>query len=269
MYKFLKIMLLIAVSITSLTFGSTHIVFGQESQSCIDKSQLNKGIITVNYRVQKGVTTKVQITYGDVKNTYDLKSKSSFPLQLGNGIYKVFILELVKENKYRVVENEEITLQLEDENTVFLQNIQIVNWNKNMKAIQKAKELTADSKTELDKVNEIYSYILKNVKYDNEKAKKVKTDYIPSIVDVFKDNKGICYDYSALLAAMLRSINIPTKLVMGYNEDITGYHAWNQVYLADTNEWITVDVTYDAGLGKMPSDKMIKDAKEYSIEMQY
>ena len=50
---------------------------------------------------------------------------------------------------------------------------------------------------------------------------------------------------------MLRSVGVPTKLVMGRKNDIKEYHAWNQVYLADNNEWINIDTTYDAGLKKM------------------
>ncbi len=43
---------------------------------------------------------------------------------------------------------------------------------------------------------------------------------------------------------MLRSIDIPTKLVMGYKNDIEKYHAWNEVYL--DGKWINLDTTYDS-----------------------
>ena len=68
--------------------------------------------------------------------------------------------------------------------------------------------------------------------------------YIPNIDSVLSEQKGICYDYAAVLASLLREAGLPAKLVMGYREDMDAYHAWNQV-LAD-GRWITVDATYGA-----------------------
>ena len=79
---------------------------------------------------------------------------------------------------------------------------------------------------------------------------------------------GICYDYAVLFAAMLRSVDIPTKLSMGYKSDINYYHAWNQVYL--NGKWVNIDTTYDAAYAQEDlSTSMIKDAKEYRIEKTY
>ncbi|UUZ86988.1 transglutaminase-like domain-containing protein [Paenibacillus sp. P26] len=61
----------------------------------------------------------------------------------------------------------------------------------------------------------------------------------------FETNQGICYDASALFAAMLRSSGVPVKLVQGYAPGIRQYHAWNEVYL-EGKGWITMDVTTDA-----------------------
>lgn len=89
-----------------------------------------------------------------------------------------------------------------------------------MAIIKTAKKLTKNAKTDLEKAKIIYNYIIKNVQYDLKKANSVEDGYIPSIEATIKDAKGICYDYASLYAAMLRSINVPTKLVMGYKVDI-------------------------------------------------
>ncbi len=70
---------------------------------------------------------------------------------------------------------------------------------------------------------------------------------------------------------MLRSVGVPTKLVMGYSKsDTSTYHAWNQVYLADEEKWITIDTTYDASSSsKNLSANMLKDAKKYLASKVY
>ncbi|SDY73475.1 Transglutaminase-like superfamily protein [Proteiniborus ethanoligenes] len=259
---------LVIFSLIATIILSSTVAFA--STSNIDKSQLESGLISINYTPKKDVATKVMISKGDVKYTYDIKAYNSFPLQLGDGKYTVSILENVDGNKYRQVEKEEINLKLSNANTVFLQSSQIVNWNENMDAIKKANELTKGAKNDNEKVIAIYNYIVNNISYDNEKAVSVQAGYIPSIDSTLNEQKGICYDYSALFAAMLRSVDVPTKLVMGRKNDIEAYHAWNQVYLKDTNEWIIIDTTYDASMKKGKSaTSMIKSEKEYTVEKQY
>jgi hypothetical protein len=74
-------------------------------------------------------------------------------------------------------------------------------------------------------------------------------------------NDGICYDFASLFAGMLRSIGIPAKLVKGYADNIDGYHAWNEVYIKETDEWITIDTSFDAQMKKAGKTfKMIKDS---------
>ncbi|MBU5437845.1 transglutaminase-like domain-containing protein [Tissierella sp. MSJ-40] len=265
----LKLRIMTFLLVLFLLLPST-VVFGQASSSSIDKTNLSNGLISTNYKLKKDVETKIMISKGDITYTYDLKSNNSFPLQLGDGEYTVSILENVAGNKYRLVEKEDITLKSIDGNKVFLQSIQIVNWNQHMDSVKRAKELTKNAKDDKEKVTKIYNYIINNIKYDSHKAENVKTDYIPSIDETLKTSQGICYDYAALFAAMLRSVDVPTKLVMGRKNDVKAYHAWNQVYLKDTNEWVTIDTTYDAAIAKNNrSNLMIKDEKEYMIEKQY
>ena len=45
---------------------------------------------------------------------------------------------------------------------------------------------------------------------------------------------------------MLRSQDIPAKLVKGYASWTDVYHAWNEVYIASEGRWVIVDTTYDS-----------------------
>lgn len=246
------------------------VVFGQVTPISIDKSQLGNGLIGINYKSSKNIATKVTITKGNIKYTYDLKSNNQFPLQLGDGEYVIAILENISGNKYRVIEKEKVNLKLADKNKVFLQSIQIINWNEDMNAVNKARELTVNAKNDGEKVTAIYNYIISNYKYDYNKVNKINDDYIPSIEETMEASKGICYDYSALFAGMLRSVGVPAKLIMGYKKDVKTYHAWNQIYLKDINKWITIDTTYDSiKNSNQEAVSMIKNEKDYSIERQY
>lgn len=235
--------------------------------SVFDNSQIDKGILFVDYSKTEDNDFKLMISKDGVSYTYTLYNKDAFPLQMGNGSYKINILEKVSGKKYRIIEAEDINLNLDNDIDVFLQSTQIVNWNNNMKAIRKAEELTKNKKTDLDKVKAVYNYIIDNVSYDKIKAKNIKPGYIPSINEIYQDKTGICYDYAALLAAMLRGINVPTKLVMGHKSDIKSYHAWNQVYISESKKWITIDTTYNAG-ARTDNDMCMK-SKDYTVEKIY
>lgn len=258
------------IAVLSLILLPATIIYGQTTTANIDKSQLNNGIVNISYKSENNKTTKVVITKGSDKYTYDLKSNGQFPLQFGDGEYTVSILENAIDNKYKVIKNEKVNLKATNANAVFLQSTEIINWNENMNAIKIAKQLTKDSKTDKEKVTAIYDYITKNIKYDYKKASSVAVGYIPSIDATLKTLQGICYDYSVLLASMLRSVGIPTKMIMGYENSVEGYHAWNEVYLKETNEWVTIDTTYDAiKVQNNIATPMIKNSSEYRLEKQY
>lgn len=203
------------------------------------------------------------------KYYYDLKKEEDFfPLQLGQGDYTVAVLENTSGNKYKVLVKKSFKANIEDENAVYIKSAQPIVWNENMKAIKFAKTVSKDNNTSLKIVQALYDYVVNNIKYDSEKIKNINTDYIPNIDNIFAEGKGMCYDYSALFGAMLRSCGIPAKLVKGYKDDIKDYHAWNEVYI--DGDWVVVDTTYDAWMLKNgTSHSMIKDANIYEKLKEY
>lgn len=81
-----------------------------------------------------------------------------------------------------------------------------------------------------------------NIQYDFDKAASVQSGYLPDIDETLNTKKGICFDYAALMTAMLRVQRIPTKLVVGYAGEL--YHAWISVYL-DGVGWIDNIIYFD------------------------
>lgn len=247
---------------------STRPVLAYSDASIFDKTELSKGLLKVNYNANKDVKTKIMVQKGNNKYFYNLKSQTNIPLQLGNGEYNVAVLENSNGNEYVVVKSEKINLELKNENDVYLNSVENINWNKEMNAVKKAQELTKTSKTDDEKVKIIYDYVVKNISYDYNEINYINGDYIPNVENTFKTSKGICYDYSSLFAAMLRSVGVPTKLVKGYKNDVKAYHAWNEVYL--NNKWVTIDTTYDSIFNsKKLNYTMIKNSDDYSVSKEY
>lgn len=236
----------------------------------LDTSKLSQGVITVSYDVPADKRIKLMIAKDDSSYNYNLYSNvasENFPLQQGNGTYKVSVLENTSGNKYKVVASESVTLQLSNPNAVYLSSVQNVKWSPSDKAVLKATQLTAGLKTDEQKVKAIYNYIVSNVKYDYTLASNVTTDYIPNNDNTLVTKKGICYDYSSLFATMLRSQGIPTKLVMGNTSYVSSYHAWNEVLL--NGKWVTIDTTVDAGLAKTAASTLVKAADKYTAVKFY
>lgn len=264
------IMMIVAVFVL---FASINVTAAEASEATawLNTTELSNGVVGVQYAVNAKVKTKVMITKGTEKYTYNLsaaKKVEQFPLQLGNGDYTITLLENTTGNQYKVVKKEVVKLDLKDSKVVYLNSIQNVSWTDSSSAIVKAKELTKGKTTDNEKVKAIYEYIITNINYDYDLAANLSTDYLPSIDRTLTSKKDICYGYAALFAAMLRSLDIPTKLVMGNTSYVKEYHAWNEVML--NGKWVVIDTTVDAGLKKGNKKfELVKDATKYTAAKQY
>lgn len=225
------------------------------------------GIVTVIYDSEINKTIKVVIEKDTVKYTYDmLNSEERYPLQLGNGNYSLKVFEQVEGTTYNKIYETVVELKMVDTQKVFLTSNQIINFKADDKIVLVANDLTKNLTTENEKINAIYKYVVKNYKYDYNKIVTLNSNYIPDINAVEAEKKGICYDYSVILASMLRSQGIECKVIKGYSE-ATGatYHAWNEIYSADQQKWITVDTTVDAFYNqKHMKYTMEKESKKYT-----
>lgn len=244
--KIIFFSLMMIVVLSSAAYAA-DVYEGAESE--IDASKADDGYIKVRYLDATEKKLKVIVEKASTQYTYDLNSKGeydTYPLQMGDGSYKVRVFENISEDKYVAKQMVSFNVKLKNQNAPYLVSSQMVNFSDTYAAVKKAHELAEGKKTDIEKVDAIYDYVISNIVYDNEKARTVKSGYLPSIDDVFKNNKGICYDYSSLLAAMLRSESIPTKLVTGYSTNLNAFHAWNEVYTKETG-WIALNGIYFDG----------------------
>jgi len=264
-----KILIAIAAFL-AITFFSSAAVYAATAE--FNKENISQGIVSIKYNsADAKKKAKVLITFGDKKYQYNIKSGSkfeNFPLQLGNGQYTVAVYEQIEGTKYAEVSSTTVNLLLDDSSKVFLTSIQIINWGEKMNTVVLAKELTKNKKTDADKIEVCYQYMVQQFSYDFVKMKNVEYDYIPVIDDVLKKKLGICYDYSAVFASMLRSQNIKCKLIMGYTTNVKEYHAWNEVFVND--KWVVVDTTYDSQMyTNKVKYKFEKSRKDYKQSYEY
>ncbi|MBQ7331103.1 MAG: transglutaminase domain-containing protein [Oscillospiraceae bacterium] len=104
-----------------------------------------------------------------------------------------------------------------------------------------ADEICADSDTDAEKVQAIYSWMITNLEYDYDYQTLLQ--YF-NVRRTLSTRKGVCYDFANLFAALCRSQSIPCYVVDGipYNR-ATENHTWNRVYYDGC--WWDVDVTND------------------------
>ena len=113
---------------------------------------------------------------------------NALPLTAGDGSYAVTAYENVGDNRYAVVFTKIVDVTLENEVLPFLYSNQYVNFDENTKTVALAKKLTK-GKTEIEAVQEVYEYVIKNIVYDDEKAATVKSGYLPNVDDTLKTKK--------------------------------------------------------------------------------
>ncbi|HHY81745.1 MAG TPA: hypothetical protein GX505_03575 [Clostridiales bacterium] len=241
------------------------------SEEVFDTSKVSSGTLGVRYLNTSGKRVKLMIEKGETRYTYNLAGDGSletFPLQSGDGEYTVSIMQNTEGNKYVYVLTKKINVKIGNSNSTYLGSIQMINWNKNMAAIKKAAELTSGVSGDEEKVKKIYNYVVKNIRYDYDKLNNLPSTYIPVIDNTYNSKSGICYDFASLFAAMLRSVGIPAKLVMGYADGVNGYHAWNEVYY--DGKWRVIDTSYDSQMRENGfSYSMVKSKSKYQAKKVY
>ncbi len=257
----------------AVTYGS--------GRAAIDASNVRDGYVMVKYNGGQS-RIKVQVSNGAVTYTYNLNARDAyevFPLSEGSGTYSVKVFENVTGNQYAQVMSQSISASIADPFSPFLYPNQYVNFSKESAAVQKGAELAAAAADDIGVVTQIFNYVINNITYDIHEAQTVQSGYLPDVDEVLATKKGICFDYAALMTAMLRSQNIPAKLVIGYAGSV--YHAWVDVYLQeigwvnnmiyfDGQKWSLMDPTFvSTGGNNEQMRQYVGDASNYQAKYAY
>jgi uncharacterized protein YdbL (DUF1318 family) len=268
--------------LTPAALAADPVVLGNEKAK-VDITNTADGYIKIAYTGGESKKIKVRIVDAAKKEyNYNLNNKGdfeTFPLSEGDGKYTVGVFVNTQDSKYSTAFSTSFDVKLKDQFAPFLVSNQYVSYTEKSSAITQAAELTKGVTKDLDKVTKIYEYVVKNFTYDKEKAASVQSGYLPDVDKILSAKKGICFDYAALMTAMLRSQKVPCRLVVGYAGDV--YHAWINVYTPETGwiegiiqfdgkSWQHMDPTF-ASTGKQSADvmKYIGDGKNYAAKLYY
>ena len=250
----------------------TGVTVYANAKASIDASNLAEGYLLVTYTGGRNVKIKVQITKeGGVTYTYNLNNQGgteTFPLTEGDGKYTVKVFENTTGTKYAVAHSAAVELKLRNDFLPFLYPNQFVDYNAKSAVVSKAAEIVsaAGAATDLSRVQAVFDFVTQNFSYDYELAKTVQSGYLPVVDRVLEGKKGICFDYAAVMCAMLRSQNIPCKLVVGYAG--TTYHAWINVYI-DGVGWVDKVIYFDGESWTLMDPTFVSTGKASQSIMKY
>ena len=244
----------------------------------IDLSAVSQGYVAVSATSDRRL--KFQVTKDEETYNYDIASDgtpSVFPLQNGDGFYRFRVMENVVDKKYSELFSTSAEVVLLDSFQPFLRPSSYVNYSADSACVKKAEELARDAEDDPAIVSAVYELICQTVSYDREKAATVQSGYLPDPDETLRTGKGICFDYAALAASMLRSQGIPTKMIFGYVAPKNLYHAWNMFYTSETG-WVTVEFAVSADswnrldltfIASGADDRFIGDGSNYSDVYSY
>lgn len=134
----------------------------------------------------------------------------------------------------------------------FLGSGKYCRWTPDSKLARMARQLSGQ--TDHDTIREVHRYVTTKFDYDYPKAVDLagKGGYIPDPERTYETGKGICFDLSSLMCAMLRSLGIPAKLVIGKRNG--KLHAWVSAW--DGKSWLKCDPTFGAWLESATYEKL-------------
>ena len=215
----------------------------------IDTSHGGEGYVAASAKSAENVKIKI-ISPDGAQRFYNVPNTglvSYYPLSDGNGRYVIQLMEQIGTepggDAYRRVCEEVCDATLFDEFQPFLRPSTYVWFSGYSACVNAAAQLCAGESDDDRKIERIRDYVCAQLRYDAALAETEDQSYIRDPDLILARGTGICLDYAALTAAMLRSQGIPAKVVYGGVDRAEGYHAWNMVY-SSSRGWFRVDATF-------------------------
>jgi len=228
-----------------LTLFSTCVSASAAGSEIFFTDDADKGCFSVEYSAAGSQKMKVGVAHSAGTVYYDYKpgTRATYTFTKGDGSYTVSLYRNVSGTTYCQVASRSVDVTIADALSIYRVSTTEITFSADDGVGKKAAELCRGKASDTEKVLAIHNYIASTFRYDDAFAADVSSGrvrcYTPDTNAVLEAKKGVCYDFSALFAAMCRSQGIACKLEKGYLS--SGYHAWNSVYL--NGSWSTVDLT--------------------------
>ena len=223
----------------------------------LDISNITQGYLTaVSDSQDQKMNVQLTDENGTVYSYFISPGESAvIPFSSGSGNYQICCYQQIDGTQYAALFANTLEVSLENEFLPFLYPNQYVNFSPESEASKLALSMVSEDTSDVDALQAIYDYVTENLTYDYDLADTVESGYLPDVDATLESKKGICFDYAALTAAMLRSRDIPCKLQIGYSGTVK--HAWGSVYIRSKgwvdkavefsgDSWSRMDPTFDS-----------------------
>ncbi len=228
-----------------LCFFVVLTVEGLAANVTIDVTTAADGYFSVFYEAKSDLKMKVGVTFAGKTefHTYVPGKQASYAFDKGEGQYTVSLYRNLSGTSYQRVAKKSVAVKLNDAMAPYLASIMEITFAEGDTISQTAAELCKGFGDDGSKMVAIHNYIAKNFSYNDAFAVSVRQgkvkNYTPDTNRSLSEKAGVCYDISAVFAAMCRSQGIPCKMEKGYTAN--GYHAWNMI--RHDGKWVAVDLT--------------------------
>ncbi len=255
-------------------------VLGKDTDGvAIDISNRDEGYIIARYTGENAKAKLILRKTGEqsLDYVYDLTHEGTdvLPLSGGSGTYEISVNENISGERYAVIFADTFSANISNEFRAYLYPNQYVNFSAASGSTLIAEQITANADDIFKAVENIYNYVVENIAYDTAKAERASqgqmAGYLPDIDQTLSERSGICFDYAAAAAAMLRSQGVPARLVIGYSGQ--AYHAWIDVHIEGQGSvntvrfngeaWVLLDPTYASAYAAAGATALIGDGSNY------
>ena len=254
-----------------------------KNQSIIDYSNINEGYVGAKHAGDVNRKHQLRVIKDGTHQNFTIIPDGKFhyyPLCYGNGSYEILLLQsrLDNQKKADIVIQMKESVMLRDQKLPWLYPNTYASYTKDSLCVSTAQKICPQLINDSDKVGIVYHWVMDNVEYDTVLAQTVNTKswWLPDPDEVITEGKSICFGYSSLVAAMLRSQGVPCKVCVG-RVGVSGLlHAWNQVWSRDhavidglpikENDWSTLDSTFMDTVRGNHTINWVLDDRKYSME---
>ena len=208
----------------------------REDGITVNKGSLGRGFVKIQGEADAELIVIINCHSPMPPDVFSLDASGEwrvFPLTRGDGVYNIQVLQLYGDQVFTLLFDHDVHLSLYNDMYPFLYPSKYVDFTDSTEAVAIASRLAGSAVNELEIVRRIYEFVTTNIRFDEEFAAEVHAGMVaqhtPNADETLRSGKGVCFDYAALMAVMLRSQGIPTRLEIGYVLGI--FHAWVAVYI--------------------------------------
>jgi hypothetical protein len=144
------------------------------------------------------------------------------------------------------------------------------DWMHNSDIIKQVKILTNKKSTAMEKAIAIANWVKQSRPYDyaaetctSGTCVLTPANALLSVVDIYNEKTGICFDSAIITVAMFRLVNIPARITFPV---FGASHAIAQAYI--NNQWVIFDSTFGSGPALVNVVEFPPDVVSYSGEIK-